>query len=87
MIKNILAVGDSFTYGAELSVRNKQSWPALLTNNGYLVTNLGVPGFSIEGCIRVLFENIDDGYWYDYTNDIVIKAPLYWMHIPLLPNE
>ena len=29
----------------------------------------------------------DDGYWYDYTNDIVIKAPLYWMHIPLLPNE
>lgn len=29
----------------------------------------------------------DDEIWYDYQTDIVIKEPLYWMHIPLLPNE
>jgi hypothetical protein len=29
----------------------------------------------------------DDGMWFDFNQDIVIKAPLYWMHIPLLPNE
>ena len=29
----------------------------------------------------------DDEIWYDYQTDIVLKAPLYWMHIPLLPNE
>lgn len=29
----------------------------------------------------------DDDIWYDYQTDIVIKTPLYWMHIPLLPNE
>lgn len=29
----------------------------------------------------------DDETWYDYNTDIVLKEPLYWMHIPLLPNE
>jgi hypothetical protein len=29
----------------------------------------------------------DDDIWYDYQTDIVIKKPLYWMCIPLLPNE
>jgi hypothetical protein len=29
----------------------------------------------------------DDETWFDFNQDIVIKAPLYWMHIPLLPNE
>jgi hypothetical protein len=29
----------------------------------------------------------DDGTWFDFNQDIVIKAPLYWMHIPLFPNE
>ena len=29
----------------------------------------------------------DDGIWYDYNSDIVIKKPLYSMEIPLLPGE
>lgn len=29
----------------------------------------------------------DDGMWYDYQTDIVLKSPLWWMHIPLLPGE
>jgi len=28
----------------------------------------------------------DDEIWFDYQTDIVIKAPIYWMHIPLLPG-
>lgn len=29
----------------------------------------------------------DDNIWYDYQTDIVLKSPLWWMHIPLLPGE
>ena len=29
----------------------------------------------------------DDGMWYDYQTDIVLKSPVWWMHIPLLPGE
>lgn len=29
----------------------------------------------------------DDGMWYDYQTDIVLKSPIWWMHIPLLPGE
>jgi hypothetical protein len=29
----------------------------------------------------------DDDIWYDFNSDIVIKKPLYWMEIPLLPGE
>jgi hypothetical protein len=29
----------------------------------------------------------DDEIWYDYQTDIVLKAPIWWMHIPLLPGE
>lgn len=63
MSKKILCVGDSFTFGSELSDPKKQSWPALLSIvNGWDVTNLGVPGSSMDKCIRILFENIDGEY-------------------------
>ena len=29
----------------------------------------------------------DGEYWYDTTSEIVVSEPLYWMHIPNLPNE
>jgi len=29
----------------------------------------------------------DDEIWYDYQTDIVLKEPIYWRHIPLLPGE
>jgi hypothetical protein len=29
----------------------------------------------------------DDGIWFDFNQDIVIKEPLYWMDIPAVPGE
>lgn len=63
MNKKILCIGDSFTFGAELPDPRTQSWAALLaSNSNWEVTNLGMPGSSMDKCIRILFENIDDQY-------------------------
>ena len=56
----ILTVGDSFTYGEELSDRNN-AWPMLLQQKLYcIVTNLGEPGTGNTSMIRHVIDNIDD---------------------------
>jgi len=59
----LLALGDSFTIGAELKNPDKDSYPSLLAqSNGWQVNNLAVGGASNDKIIRLLFENINDGY-------------------------
>ena len=57
MIKNILAIGDSFTAGAELSDPVNHSWPTVLANKlNCEVTNLGLPGGSNDRVFRLAVE-------------------------------
>jgi hypothetical protein len=66
----LLTVGDSFTYGEELSdVSN--SWPNVLSEmNGYELTNLAKPGTGNTSIVRNCIQHIDQC-------DIVIIA---WSH-------
>jgi lysophospholipase L1-like esterase len=60
MIKNILTVGDSFTYGEELADRN-HSWPFLLANKlSANVTNMARPGSGNKRMIRYVMEHVAD---------------------------
>ena len=66
----LLAVGDSFTYGEELSDLNN-AWPYLLGNKlGYTVNNLAKPGSGNTRMIRHAVEQIDN-------YDLIIIA---WSH-------
>jgi hypothetical protein len=66
----LLTVGDSFTYGEELSDATK-SWPNVLGQYlGYEVTNLGQPGSGNTQIIRKVVENI-------HNYDLIIIA---WSH-------
>jgi hypothetical protein len=57
---NILAIGDSFTYGEELKDRNN-AWPQLIQQQtGCNVTNLGDPGAGNTRIIREIVSRIDD---------------------------
>lgn len=50
---------------------------------------------SDERSVLVSYENGEksicyydsDGDWVESHSEIIKKAPLYWMHIPLLPHE
>ena len=58
MIKNILAVGDSFTYGEELQDRNL-AWPILLGNLlNANVNNMAKPGSGNKRIIRNVMESL-----------------------------
>jgi hypothetical protein len=60
MIKNILTVGDSFTYGEELADRN-HAWPFLLADRlSANVTNMARPGSGNKRMIRYIMEHIAD---------------------------
>lgn len=64
MIKNVLAVGDSFTYGEELSDTNS-SWPYKLSNMiGAECVNLGQPAASNDSIIRRTMDHLN------VTNDV-----------------
>jgi hypothetical protein len=66
----LLTVGDSFTYGEELSDINN-AWPYLLGKQlGYEVTNLGKPGAGNNKILRNTLENADE-------HDLVIVS---WSH-------
>lgn len=66
----LLAVGDSFTYGEELSDINT-SWPFLLGNKlGYEIINLAKPGSGNTRMVRHAVEHIDN-------YDLIIIA---WSH-------
>jgi hypothetical protein len=66
----LLAVGDSFTYGEELSDLNN-AWPFLLGNKlGYTVNNLAKPGSGNTRMIRHAVEQIDN-------YDLIVIA---WSH-------
>ena len=66
----LLAVGDSFTYGEELSDLNN-AWPFLLGNKlGYTVDNLAKPGSGNTRMIRHAVEQINN-------YDLIIIA---WSH-------
>jgi hypothetical protein len=66
----LLTVGDSFTYGEELSDR-VNSWPNILANmNGYELTNLASPGAGNTSIVRNCIQHVDQ-------YDIVILA---WSH-------
>ena len=59
----LLALGDSFTVGAELKNPSRDCYPALIANeNNWQLTNLAIGGASNDKIIRLLFENIDHGY-------------------------
>jgi hypothetical protein len=59
----LLALGDSFTYGSEMLAPGKNAYPALLAKwNNWELTNLALGGASNDRNIRLLFENIDNGY-------------------------
>jgi hypothetical protein len=62
MIENILAVGDSFTYGEELTDRN-QAYPHLLASRlGATVTNMAKPGSGNKRMVRYVIEHIAHGH-------------------------
>ena len=66
----LLAVGDSFTYGEELSDLNN-AWPFLLGNKlGYEITNLAKPGCGNTRMIRHAVEQINN-------YDLIVIA---WSH-------
>ena len=66
----LLAVGDSFTYGEELSNLNN-AWPYLLGNKlGYEITNLAKPGSGNTRMIRHAVEQINN-------YDLIVIA---WSH-------
>ena len=66
----VLTVGDSFTYGEELTNR-ELAWPNLLSNRlGYTLTNLGKRGGSNTQMVRNCIEQLDH-------YDIVVIA---WSH-------
>lgn len=66
----LLAIGDSFTYGEELSDLSK-SWPNLLANRlGYEVTNLALPSKGNSYMVRTCIEHAN-------KYDLVIIA---WSH-------
>jgi len=66
----LLAVGDSFTYGEELSDTNN-AWPYLLGNKlGYTVDNLAKPGSGNTRMIRHAVEQINN-------YDLIVIA---WSH-------
>ena len=59
----VLIVGDSFTYGAELSNRTQTAWPYLLAKqNAWQVTNQGKGGGSNDRNIRIVFDEIKNNY-------------------------
>jgi lysophospholipase L1-like esterase len=66
----LLAVGDSFTYGEELSDLNN-AWPYLLGNKlGYTVNNLAKPGSGNTRMVRHAVEQINN-------YDLIVIA---WSH-------
>jgi hypothetical protein len=66
----LLTVGDSFTYGEELSNLNN-SWPYLLGNKlGYEITNLAKPGSGNTRMVRHAVEQVNN-------YDMIIIA---WSH-------
>ena len=77
----LLAVGDSFTYGEELSdvtdnvTSSKFAWPELLANQlGWEVTNLAKPGSGNTRMIRTVVNEIDN-------HDVFIIAWSHWARI------
>ena len=67
----LLTVGDSFTYGAELADPQTSAWPSLLANKtGYKLTNLAKPGSGNTRMIRQCIEQVD-------SYDMVVIA---WSH-------
>jgi len=66
----LLTVGDSFTYGDELSDKN-DAWPNLLSKMiGYELTNLAKPGSGNTGIVRQCIEHANN-------YDMIIIA---WSH-------
>jgi len=73
MIKKILTVGDSFTYGEELANR-KDAWPMVLSKlTKSNVVNQGVPGGGNKQMIRKVIDALS-GYGPDQNFDLVIVA-------------
>ena len=57
----ILAVGDSFTYGDELTNPLADSWPAKLSHLlGYQIDNLGLPSTGNTYTVRTVLENFNN---------------------------
>jgi len=69
-MKRILAVGDSFTYGAELKELTS-AWPSLLGKKlGYAVDNYGLQGGGNQQMVRTVVQHSDQ-------HEIIIIA---WSH-------
>jgi len=68
-MKKLLAIGDSFTHGDELSNPTVDAWPHLLADRmGYQAVNLSWPGSGNAKMVRRLFEQQIDEF------DLVVIA-------------
>ena len=69
----ILAIGDSFTFGAELQNPDKDAWPAILAEkNNWELKNQGGGGGSNDRIIRIAFEELSNTY------DLIIVGWTAW---------
>jgi lysophospholipase L1-like esterase len=69
MIKKVLTVGCSFTYGEELTMPQSDAWPALIAKaNNWQVINRGKGGGSNDRNIRIVIDEIENNY------DLIIVA-------------
>ena len=74
--KNVLAIGDSFTFGAEAS--NQETWPACLEEKlGMRVDNAGVYGYGAAQSLRRAKIILQDKKYYSIILSIVVGDDFY----------
>ena len=69
----LLTVGDSFTFGAELTSPSNDSWPVVLAQkNNWTIRNRGKAGGSNDRIVRIVFEELPNKY------DLIVVAWTSW---------
>jgi hypothetical protein len=74
--RNILAIGDSFTFGVQVS--NQETWPACLEKKlGMRVDNAGVYGYGAAQSLRRAQIILQDKEYYSVILSIVVRDDFY----------